>query len=187
MVGDVKWTLRFQKALQGITIAAKFGNCWYNEGGLLCWDLSLGSLSTSILRTWLLKALKIVPSMRMPWPKVCLFSLYCCSKIPDLTTERRQDLFWLMISEVSVHDQSAPLLWLCGKRDHHNSSIVAGKTTRLMAAERWKYMCKRPRERYSFPTSPQWLLQQGPTSWFLQPPNNVSNYEFTNGLIHRWC
>jgi hypothetical protein len=46
----------------------------------------------------------------------CLNStFYYCDKIPEKNQlKRRKDLFWLAVSEVSVHNCLATLLWACG-------------------------------------------------------------------------
>jgi hypothetical protein len=55
--------------------------------------------------------------------EIVLTSLFFCpcDKYLRKQLKRRKGLFCLMISEISVHGQFAPLLWACGEVEHHGS------------------------------------------------------------------
>jgi hypothetical protein len=37
---------------------------------------------------------------------------------------KEKTLFWLVVSEVSVHGNLAPLLWTCSKAEHHDGEGI---------------------------------------------------------------
>jgi hypothetical protein len=57
-------------------------------------------------------------------------------KRPEIISLKEERLFWLMISEVSVHDHSTSLLWACGGTGHYGKRVWQRRLVHFMAAGR---------------------------------------------------
>lgn len=114
--------------------------------------------------------------------------LLCCASSLWWSPARnnlRQDLFGLVVLEVSVRDQSAPLLGTWGDAEHHPGGRV--KQLASWRAEHWQRQNrKEPKAKYSLP-------RPVPVTYFfcLDPTSKVSassitppNHEPISELIH---
>jgi hypothetical protein len=46
-----------------------------------------------------------------------------------------EDLFWLMVSEVSVSGHLASFLWVCGEVEHQNREDIAEQSSSLNGSQ----------------------------------------------------
>jgi hypothetical protein len=64
------------------------------------------------------------------------FYCCCCYKYVRETTQGRKDLFWLTVSEVSVHGWLALIFLGHGNREHHGERVWQSKVFYFMAARK---------------------------------------------------
>jgi hypothetical protein len=126
-----------------------------------------------------------------PWIDTCLDNcvsqfFITVTKYLSKTAWERKDLFWLIVSEVSVHSQLVPLFWAWGaKEEHHGGRAAWRKLAHLVAArEQREKETRRIQEKIHLSKAcPQWPTSssQAPAPSFHHLPIMPSNYESING------
>jgi hypothetical protein len=74
--------------------------------------------------------------------------VFCgCDKYLRKQLKRRKDLFWLMVSEGSVHGWLAPLLWASHETEHHGTKSMCWSKVAHLMVDRKQRERERERER----------------------------------------
>jgi hypothetical protein len=101
----------------------------------------------------------------------CVSVSFChFDKIPKINN-LKEDLFWLMGSEISVHGWLVPLLWACVEAEHMTESVWWSKAAHLLVGKKHTASVQGRDQRKNIPSKP---CPQSPASFNYAPPSNTS-------------